>query len=132
MSGRLSVALILVLSLGACARPPQDQGLQPSYSSVITADELQQLSTRTLYEAISQLRPRWLQVVGGPRSFNMETGIAVFEDQAYLGTPDVLRRMGTEGVYTIRYMDGATAKASLTGIPGHIEGAIIISMHPPR
>ncbi len=132
MFNRLSVTFVLALSVFACARPAQDEGLHPSYSDVITRDELQKLDTRTLYEAISQLRPRWLQVVSGPRSFNMETEIAVFQDQAYLGTADILHRMGTEGIYSIRYLDGPTAKASLTGIPGHIEGAIIISMHPPR
>lgn len=133
MSGRVSGVSVLVLALLACANPSNSQGVHPSYNSnVITAQELQQVSTRTLYEAISQLRPRWLQVPGGPRSFSMETTIAVFEGETYLGTVDELKTMGTQGIYSLRYMDGETAKASLTGIPGHIQGAIIIQRNPPK
>ena len=125
-----SVLTILVPAALACASSSHQEGPRPSYSNVITRQELQQVQARTLYEAIRQLRPRWLQVPGGPRSFSMETTIAVFEDQTYLGTTDELQRMGTEGIYSIHYMDGVTAKASLTGIPGHIQGAIIIVRHP--
>ena len=62
----------------------------------------------------------------------METTIAVFDGETYLGTVDELKTMGTQGIYSLRYMDGETAKASLNGIPGHIQGAIIIQRNPPK
>ena len=114
-------------------RAPETPGLRPSISNVITREELQRLDARTRYQAIQQLRPRWLQVVGGPRSFSIETAVVVFQDNMQLGTQDVLKQMGVEGIYTIRYMDGTTAKASLPGLGDrHLQGAILISMHPPN
>ena len=132
MSARLSIAIAGAFGVLACAHGHAGQGASPPFSDVITRQELRQLSTRTLYEAIQQLRPRWLQVVGGPRSSSIETNVAVFQDNMQLGTQDVLKQMGTEGIYEIRYMDGTTAKASLPGLSGHVEGAIMISMHPPK
>ena len=134
MSVRLSIVIAGALGALACAsRAPDSPGLSPSFSNVITREELQRLDARTLYQAIQQLRPRWLQVVGGPRSFSIETAVVVFQDNMQLGTQDVLKQMGVEGIYTIRYMDGTTAKASLPGLGDrHLQGAILISMHPPN
>lgn len=131
---RKSVLALVVVPLAACAsHTPGAAGPSPSYSNVITREELQTLSARTLYEAIQQLRPRWLQVVGGPRSFSIETAVVVFQDNMQLGSQEVLRQMGVEGIYQISYMDGATAKASLPGLGDrHLQGAILISMHPPK
>jgi hypothetical protein len=128
--------IVVVAALGALACGPRadntEQGPSPSYSDVISREELQQLEVRSAYEAIQQLRPRWLQVSGGPRSFSIETEVVVFQDQALLGNQEVLRQVGTEGIYTIRYLDGVTAKASLPGLGDrHIQGAILISMRPP-
>ena len=37
-----------------------------------------------------------------------------------------------EGVYEIRYLDGATAKATLPGLGDrHVQGAIVVHMSPP-
>lgn len=133
---RLKGSWVAVVALGALAcgaRSAGDGQPRPSYSDVITREELQALQVRTAYEAIQQLRPRWLQVLGGPRSFSIETEVVVFQDQALLGNPDILKTLGTEGIYSIRYLDGVTAKASLTGLGDrHLQGAIVISMHPPR
>ncbi len=126
---------VLLVALGALACGPRSSegGPKPSYSDVITREELQALQVRTAYEAIQQLRPRWLQVYGGPRSFSIETEVVVFQDQAQLGNQDVLKLMGTDGIYQIRYLDGVTAKASLPGLGDrHLQGAIIVSMRPPE
>lgn len=134
MSIRPAVLLAGALGVSACAsHAPGGQGPRPSYSNTITREELRQLDGRTAYDAIRQLRPRWLQVPGGPRSFSIETEIVVFQDGALLGTDDVLKQMGVEGIYSIRYMDGTTAKAALPGLGGrHLEGAILISMRPSQ
>lgn len=133
MSRGFPVVVLALSGVLACGSRQGPGGISPSFSNVITREELQRLDVRTAYEAIQQLRPRWLQVSGGPRSFSIETEVVVFQDEAQLGNQDVLRQMGTEGIYSIRYLDGATAKASLPGLGDrHLQGAIIVSMRPPQ
>lgn len=132
---RVAVVVVAVLGAFACGSQSTAGGRQPSpsYSDVITREELQALGSRTAYEAIQHLRPRWLQVSGGPRSFSIETEVVVFQDNAMLGNQDALKLVGIEGIYSIRYLDGVTAKASLPGLGDrHLQGAIVLSMHPQR
>ena len=120
-------------ALVACASSGSSEGEQaPSpYSPVITRAELQDAGVRNAYEAVERLRPRWL-TVRGMRSFNIETEIVVFQDRMFLGGLDLLRTIGIEGIYELRYLDGSTASASLPGLGGrHVEGAIVIYMSPP-
>jgi hypothetical protein len=133
MSVRVSIAVAATLGALACGARSNSEGQpRPSYSNIITREELQALQARTAYEAVQQLRPRWLQVSGGPRSFSIETEVVVFQDEMQMGNQDALKTMGTEGIYSIRYMDGVTAKASLPGLGDrHLQGAIIVSMRPP-
>ena len=112
------------------------EGTLSADSRVLNRAELNQLmemGIRNLHEAIERARPRWLVVRSGLRSFSTETEIVVFQDQSFLGTQEVLERMGIEGVYEIRYLDGATAQATLAGIQDrHVQGAIVVHMRPPR
>jgi hypothetical protein len=49
-----------------------------------------------------------------------------------LGDVDELRRMGVDGVWEVRYLDGSTAAARLPGLSDrHIEGAIVVYLTPP-
>jgi hypothetical protein len=119
----------------ACASSGGGESLRPD-SRVINRAELDQLSEMgvgDLYDAVSRVRPRWLRVRGGMRSFGSDTEIVVFQDQTFLGRQDVLERMGLEGVYEVRYIDGPTAQATLSGIQGlHVAHAIVVYMHAPR
>ena len=121
-------------ALVACASSSSGREAPSPFSPVLTRAELQEVDARNVHEAIERLRPRWLMVRGGPRSFSMETDIVVYQEKSYLGTvaEGVLQRMGTEGIYEIRHLDGTTAKATLLGIGDrHVEGAIIIYMSRP-
>lgn len=131
ISSMLAVAIPVML---ACAsRSVPQAGVPRSDSRVITRAELDQVDVRNAYEAVERLRPRWLVVRSGPRSFQMETEVVVFQDQLFLGNQEVLERIGTEGIYSIRYLDGPTAKASLPQLGNrHVQGAIVISMRPPN
>jgi len=119
-------------ALVACASSSSEGENAPSpYSNVITRAELQDAGVRNAFEAVERLRPRWL-TVRGMRSFNVETEIMVFQDRMLLGGLDMLRTIGIEGIYELRYLDGPTASASLPGLGGrHVEGAIVIYMNPP-
>lgn len=132
MLNRIPFLLAATLPMLAACASTSSGGEGPSpFSNVITRAELQDLGARNAYEAIDRLRPRWLTVRAG-RSFNVETGVVVYQERSYLGGVDVLQRMGTDGIYEIRYLDGPTAKATLLGISDrHVEGAIVIYMSPP-
>ena len=129
---RLQLVLAVALPvMVACASGSRFETPRTS-SSVITRAELAEIDVRNAYEAVQRLRPRWL-LVRGPRSFSGETDVVVFQDETFLGTLDALERLGTEGIYLIRYVDGPTAQATLAGIRDrHIQGAIIVSMRPPE
>jgi len=126
----LAAALPVLVACASSGSNEGEQGPSP-YSPVITRAELQEVGVRNAFEAVERLRPRWL-TVRGMRSFNVETEIVVFQDRMFLGGLDVLRGIGVEGIYEMRYMDGATASATLPGLGGrHVEGAIVIFMSPP-
>jgi len=116
----------------ACAHGSASEDGPQTDRNLITREQIAEVDVRNAYDVVDRLQPRWLTVRGGPRSFGMETEIVVFQDNMYLGGPDVLRTMGAEGIYTIRYLDGSTASNTLPGIQGrHIAGAIIVSYRPP-
>ena len=84
-----------------------------------------------LYDVIRRLRPRWLQV-RSTRSFNMETLIAVMQNDMYLGDAETLKEMAPELAYEIQYMDGTRAATAIPGLMSgqHIEAAIIVRTRP--
>jgi hypothetical protein len=96
-------------------------------SNLITAAEIASANASNLYDVVDRLRPRWLQNRAA-RTFDMQAGeIVVYQDQTYLGPPDVLRQMNLDAAYAMRYLDAATAAGTLPGIGGRrIEAAIVI------
>jgi len=113
-----------MLLFGACAPASTTSG--SGRSDLITREELEETGAGTLYEAIERLRPRWL-TLRGQRSLGGTTDIVVYQNQSYLGSIDVLRQLAPDMVVRVRYLDAATASASLPGLGSrHIEGAIVI------
>ena len=133
MLGRLQVVLAVALpTLLACASNPPEGDTPRPYSNVITREELRDAGVRNVYEAVERLRPRWLWVRSGPRSFSMDTEVVAFQETILLGAAEALRRVGIDGVYQIRYVDGPTAQATLPGIADrHVQAAIVLDMSPP-
>jgi hypothetical protein len=127
----LAAALPMLVACASSSSESEGEAAPSPYSNVITRAELQDVGVRNAYEAVERLRPRWL-TVRGMRSFNVETEIVVFQDRMFMGGLDMLRTIGIEGIYELRYLDGPTASASLPGLGGrHVEGAIVIYMSPP-
>lgn len=117
----------------ACAAGPRPDEALGQRADVITRAELRETGATDAYEAVQRLRPRWLVVRSGMRSFSMETEVVVFQDRLFLGNQDALKRMGIEGIYEIKYLDGPTAKATLAGIGDrHVQGAIVVYLAPPN
>jgi len=132
MSRYAIYALALTLPLLGCARQTRSGSSPGQRTDTITREQIAELDVRNLYDVVERLRPRWLVVRSGMRSFSMETEVVVFQGEMFLGTQDALRNLGTEGVYEIRYLDGATAKATLPGLGDrHVQGAIVVHMSPP-
>lgn len=136
MSARAQVVWMVALaSLLGCAstQSDSDRNTPAPYASVISREELREAGVRNVYEAVQRLRPRWLVARGGMRSFSIEAEVVAFEGTLLLGTADALRRIGTDGVYQVRYIDGPTAQATLPGIKDrHVAAAIVVDMSPPE
>ncbi len=128
---RFALVFAILLPLAACAgNPAPAEGT--SNPDQLTREEIAGVQgARSLYDVVLQLRPRWLQVRSGERSFGLTTNIVVFQDQSYLGDVDTLRQLSPEVAYGMRWLDGTTASATLSGLGSqHVAGAIIISTHP--
>lgn len=127
---RLVVTLLAVGMLGGCASTKKvSDGRNPN---LITREEIRASGAINLYEAVSRLRPQWLNV-GTTKSFSLDNEIVVFQDDAQLGGTDALRQLGAETAYQIRYMDGVRAAAALPGLMSgrHIEGVIVVDSRDP-
>lgn len=137
MKGLRKVALLgLFLAASTatgCASTKSGSG-SSSLSDVISREEIVGTEgVRNMYELVQRLRPRWLTVRAGERSFGMAVEIAVYQGQSYLGDVETLRQLGPTMAYEIQYLDGQRAMNTLPGIaPGkHYAGAIIIKTSAP-
>ena len=119
--------LTLLLLATACA----STGEKTRYrSDELTRAEIMSVDVGNLYEVVNRLRPRWITAErrAGDRSFGLGTGVVVYQNQTYLGDVDVLRQWSPSSAYGLKWMDGATASASLPGLgASHVAGAIIIT-----
>ena len=132
MLRRILIAALLPACF-ACIQRSGGVGAPGTDTNVITREQIYEVDVTNAHTLIERLRPRWLTVRGGPRSFRLETEVVVFQDDMLLGGTDVLRSLGVEGIYRITYLDGATASATLPGMSSrHVAGAIVISMRSPE
>jgi hypothetical protein len=126
--------LFLALTVAGGCAATNSSGSEGTRSDVITRAEIMEATgIRNMYELVSRLRPRWVTMRAGDRSFGMATEIAVFQGQTYMGNIDTLRQLGHTMAYELRYLDGQTAMATLTGFGAgkHLSGAIVIVTTPP-
>ena len=123
----VSVLALVLLTTAACASSGERTRTR---SDLLTREEILSVDVGSLYEVVQRLRPRWINAErrAGDRSFGLETGVVVFQNQTFLGDIDVLRQYLPSSAYSLRWMDGATAAASLPGLgASHVAGAIIIN-----
>ena len=127
------LGLLVAAATTACATTKAGGG-GSALADVITREEIVGTEgVRNMYELVQRLRPRWLTIRAGDRSFGMSVEIAVYQGQSYLGDVETLRQLGPTMAYEIQYMDGQKAMNTLPGISSgkHYAGAIIIVTSAP-
>jgi hypothetical protein len=128
--------------MAACTRPASVNGdvtpvEAPHDRSVLFGDELHGGSDQYLYDVVQRLRPEWLRTHGAS---SIGTGLGgngdgdpvrVYVGLVRLGGPEVLTRLTTEHVDSLRFFTPGQAQARFG--PGHPNGAIqVITAAPPR
>ncbi len=105
--------------------PAPDRTEARRRSDVITMEEMAQHSTLSLYQIVERLRPQWFR--RSARSLSGGDELVVYQDAALLGGPDVLRQLHPGHARRLRYLDAATAQATLAGLGSRkVLGAIVI------
>jgi len=119
--------IALLAALTACS-VGMDQGDRRGSTNVITQEELQEVRGSSVYDAVQELRPRWLRARSGQSVHGSDTGIVVYVGNSRMGGIDELRRHSLDGVRSLQFLDSSTA-ASLPGIGSErVAGAIVISL----
>lgn len=122
--------LVPVLAAG-CASTGGGSSSERGRSDVLTREQILEVEATNLYDVVRRLRPRWVQVRSN-RSFEMQTEIAVVQNDVYMGPAEILKEMAPELAYELRYLEGTRAATAIPGLMSgrHIEGAIIVSTRP--
>ncbi len=113
----LPVLALVVVASGCVATEGTGTRTRTS-SNQISADELASMQGQvtTLYQAVTRLRPFWLQ-----------GDVVVYQNQSYFGWKQSLEEFGLDSAKRLSYMDRSEAVAQLPGLRDrHIDGAIII------
>jgi hypothetical protein len=126
---RIVVAPVMLLALlvGTVACASSGEGSSGRDLNVLLPEEIQEAPVSNLYDAVNQLRPRWLQVRSVTSLGGGAADIAVFQGTSYIGNSEALRSMGLDGVARLRYLDGPLAQAQLRAPQGvQMPGAIVV------
>jgi hypothetical protein len=127
VGSRAVVAAFLALVAASCASTGESSGGERRNTNELLPDEIRAAPVSNLYEAVEQLRPRWLQI-RSVRSLSGGGGeIGVFVNRTHVGGPEVLRSMSVDGVARLRYLDGPAASAQFRSAGGDgFPGGIIV------
>ena len=128
--GSLVLAAVVLMALGGgCSATTGGSAERPTRSGgdELTGEEVRASTAENLYDAIRQLRPRWLR----PRiqaSFTMpeSTIPVVYVNQVQYGLLDALYTMHVNDVMHVRYVSPADATTRFG--TGHVGGAIMVDL----
>ena len=118
-------SLLLTLALSSCASGGATGG-QRRNPNVITTAELRQAEGLTAFQAIQQMRPRWLRGRGLRSVFGGAIFPKVVVDETQYREIDDLRSMVVSEIDELRFIGAADATTRFgTGYPA---GAILVSL----
>ncbi len=75
---------------------------------VLTGEQLAETQQTNEYDALRQLRPRWLRARGGGGATRTTT-VSVYMGSQRMGTVDFLRTLDVQGVREVRFLTGSEA-----------------------
>lgn len=97
---------------------------------LITQEELQNVGTTNLFEAVQRLRPHWIS--GANRTNAISGGgteVVVYQGATNLGGLDALRQIAPGYVASLRWLDASQASNTLPGLGSRrVAGAIVITL----
>lgn len=102
---------VLVFVLSACASTGEGQRTRTD-ANVLTYEDIQSATARSVYELIERERPRWLQPRVA-RRLTSNTQVHVYLNDAPLGDVGVLRQLPLDNVRRIQYLDPSQARTRL-------------------
>ena len=117
------VAGLVWLAAGACASGTPGAGPAPRSSRVISRAELDRAPGTSVFDAVRQLRPTWLNRPLTPSGSGTNPIMAYVDGQQY-GTADELRNVPTEQVERIEFISATDATTRFG--TGHASGAILV------
>ncbi len=140
---RMSVGVAIVgfvlgcsASSGASASTSTSPKKDPD---IITAAEISSQSFRDGFDIVQRLRPTWFTRKSGasttrrmgtsPSPSATGAGLLVYLNNARLGGVDALRQLSAPSIESMRFLDAATATATLPGIGSSaVSGAIVVRL----
>lgn len=132
-AGTLSILSACSASAGASAGASGSASApraQRGGRDLITQEELQNVGTTNLYEAVQRLRPHWIS--GANRTSAISGGgteVVVYQGSSNLGGLDALRQIAPGYVASLRWLDGSQASNTLPGLGSRrVAGAIVITL----
>ncbi len=124
------LAALVLVTLGAgCTVATGEGANRPLRSSgdELTGEEVRESTAENLYDAVRQLRPRWLRPRGQASFTAPESTIAVvYVNEVQFGPPDALYGVHVNDVMHMRYVSPADATTRFG--TGHIGGAIMVDL----
>jgi len=121
-----ALGVLALCAVAISCAVPNDGERSGSSADYLSAEDIAGVDAGDMQAVVQRLRPRWL-TGRGARSFGTPTDIVVYQDNSLLGGLEALRSVSPGGVRSARYLDSATASATLPGLgTRHVAGAIIL------
>lgn len=118
----ISIAVLFASAVLACAPSPAFQGGMPT-GNVITREDIEKVNVLNAYDAISRLRPQFLNSHGPTTLSGTDNGYPnVYLNHQLYGDLQSLRNINIQGISEIHYYNGAEASTRF-GL-GNVSGAI--------
>ena len=118
----ISIAVLFAGAVLACAPPSTVQGPMRN-SNVITREDIETANVLNAYDAVSRLRPQFLNSHGSTTLTGKDTGYPkVYLNHQFYGDLNSLRNIDVHGISEIHFYGGSEASTRF-GL-GNVSGAI--------
>jgi len=134
-ASRLPLSLVLLAAL--LGSPAAGQRRPPRQRSVITQEEIREANVGNAFDAVQQLRPRFLQareLIALPRTPGSTASaplVYVYVNDVEMGGVDYLKNIPAELVEEIRYLDSIEAGNRFGASDGRVAIAVTLK-RPPK